>query len=213
MFGCALSDTNIFKHGTRRDHWNTGNVFFLPNISCILKRKRRVAVKYIPVLSFPHYQWQALHNSPLSIGAIWFILGRQKKKTKKRQGYIQQLPSRWCLAMSFSLLGRTCRQQRGNKQGKDAFEAGRVLHSGRFGNNSGNSECGGPGKHPAPLSPPFTPPLQDHACVRDEAVHRDTRPELRPTSHKSRSLDCKICEHIGTIKSASLVRGSPPVCT
>ncbi|GLD55314.1 serine/threonine-protein kinase TAO3-like protein [Lates japonicus] len=45
----------------------------------------------------------------------------------------------------------------------------------------------------------------DHACVRDEAVHRDTRPELRPTSHKSRSLDCKICEHIATIKSASLV--------
>lgn len=49
--------------------------------------------------------------------------------------------------------------------------------------------------------------------MRDEAVHRDTRPELRPTSHKSRSLDCKICEHIGTIKSAPLVRGSPPVYT
>lgn len=87
-----------------------------------------------------------------------------------------------------------------------------MLHSGRFANNSSssrNSECGGPGKHPAPLSPPFPPPLQDHACVRDEAVHRDTRPELRPTSHKSRSLDCKICEHIATIKSASLVRSSP----
>lgn len=88
-----------------------------------------------------------------------------------------------------------------------------MLHSGRFGNNSSssrNGECGGPGKHPAPLSPPFPPPLQDHACVRDEAVHRDTRPELRPTSHKSRSLtDCKICEHIATIKSASLVRGYP----
>uniref|UniRef100_A0A3P8SUF3 non-specific serine/threonine protein kinase n=1 Tax=Amphiprion percula TaxID=161767 RepID=A0A3P8SUF3_AMPPE len=78
-----------------------------------------------------------------------------------------------------------------------------------FGSNSSssrNSECGGPGKHPAPLSPPFPPPLQDHACVRDEAVHRDTRPELRPTSHKSRSLDCKICEHIATIKSASLIQ-------
>ncbi|KAG7498236.1 Serine serine/threonine-protein kinase TAO3 [Solea senegalensis] len=45
----------------------------------------------------------------------------------------------------------------------------------------------------------------DHACVRDEAVHRDTRPELRPTSHKNRSLNCKTCEHIATIKSASLV--------
>uniref|UniRef100_A0A3Q3JIC0 non-specific serine/threonine protein kinase n=1 Tax=Monopterus albus TaxID=43700 RepID=A0A3Q3JIC0_MONAL len=48
--------------------------------------------------------------------------------------------------------------------------------------------------------------MQDHACVRDEVVHRDTRPELRPTSHKSRSLDCKICEHIDTIKSASLIQ-------
>ncbi|CAF99248.1 unnamed protein product, partial [Tetraodon nigroviridis] len=52
---------------------------------------------------------------------------------------------------------------------------------------------------------------QDHACMRDEAVHRDTRPELRPTSHPSRSLDCKIREHIGTITSASLVRGSHPI--
>ncbi|KAK6322111.1 hypothetical protein J4Q44_G00069030 [Coregonus suidteri] len=47
----------------------------------------------------------------------------------------------------------------------------------------------------------------DHACVRDEAVHRDARPELRPTSsHKSRALDCKISERFATIKSsASLV--------
>lgn len=87
-----------------------------------------------------------------------------------------------------------------------------MLHSGRFGKQSRKSECFGPGKHPAPLSPPFTPLLQDHACMRDEAVHRDTRPELRPTSHQSRSLDCKIREHIGTITSASLVRGSHPVC-
>lgn len=86
-----------------------------------------------------------------------------------------------------------------------------MLHSGRFGKQSRKSECFGPGKHPAPLSPPFTPLLQDHACMRDEAVHRDTRPELRPTSHQSRSLDCKIREHIGTITSASLVRGSHPV--
>ena len=42
--------------------------------------------------------------------------------------------------------------------------------------------------------------------MRDEAVHRDTRPELRPTSHKSRSPDCKIREHIGAVTSASLVR-------
>uniref|UniRef100_A0A3B3WX47 non-specific serine/threonine protein kinase n=1 Tax=Poecilia mexicana TaxID=48701 RepID=A0A3B3WX47_9TELE len=46
----------------------------------------------------------------------------------------------------------------------------------------------------------------DHACVRDEAVHRDARPELRPISNQSRSLDCQICEHITTIKSAPLVR-------
>lgn len=46
--------------------------------------------------------------------------------------------------------------------------------------------------------------------MRDEAVHRDARPELRPTSHQSRSLDCKIREHIGTITSASLVRGFHP---
>uniref|UniRef100_A0A3Q3F8G1 non-specific serine/threonine protein kinase n=1 Tax=Kryptolebias marmoratus TaxID=37003 RepID=A0A3Q3F8G1_KRYMA len=49
--------------------------------------------------------------------------------------------------------------------------------------------------------------MQDHACVRDEAVHRDTRPELRPTPDKSRSPDCKkIRGHIITIKSASLIQ-------
>lgn len=86
MFGCALSDSNIFKNGSTCDHGNTGKVFFLPNISCILKRKRRVAVTYIPVLSFSDYQWQALHNSPLSTGAIWFLLfgkrGTPEKKTR-----------------------------------------------------------------------------------------------------------------------------------
>lgn len=94
-----------------------------------------------------------------------------------------------------------------SKGGKDALYAGRVLHSGRFGTDGSSSTNGGPGKHPAPLSPPFPPPLQDHACVRDEAVHRDTRPELRPTPDKSRSPDCKKTRgHLITITSASLVR-------
>lgn len=83
MFGCALSDSNLFKYGTTCDHWNTGKVFFLPNISCILKRKRRVAVKYIPVLSFSEYQWQALHNSTLSTGAIWFLLFEERGTPEK----------------------------------------------------------------------------------------------------------------------------------
>ncbi|CAB1318366.1 unnamed protein product, partial [Coregonus sp. 'balchen'] len=100
---------------------------------------------------------------------------------------------------------------RGTTQGKDAFKAGCVLDAGRHGSDSSSSsEHGGPGKRPPPLSPPFPPPLQDHACVRDEAVHRDARPELRPTSsHKSRALDCKICERFATIKSASLVGRLP----
>ncbi|KAK7895289.1 hypothetical protein WMY93_020614 [Mugilogobius chulae] len=48
---------------------------------------------------------------------------------------------------------------------------------------------------------------QEHACVRDEAVHRDTRPELRPTSPPPhRSPDCNTSEHTATVKSAYLVR-------
>lgn len=166
MFGCALSDSIIFKYGTTCDHGNTGKVFFLPNISCILKRKRRVAVKYIPVLSFSDYQWQALHNSPLSTGAICFLLFGKRGTPEKNPTTLSSClfdGACNCLAMPFSLLGRTCRQQRGNKQRKDAFNAGCVLHSGRFGSNSSysrNSECGGPGQHPAPLSPPFPPPCR-----------------------------------------------------
>ncbi|CDQ90701.1 unnamed protein product, partial [Oncorhynchus mykiss] len=102
---------------------------------------------------------------------------------------------------------------RGTTQGKDAFKAGCVLDAGRHGSDSSsNSEHRGPGKRPPPLSPPFPPPLQDHACVRDEAVHRDARPELRPTSsHKSRALDCKICECFATIKSSASLVGRLPL--
>lgn len=83
MFGCALSDSNHFKYGTTYDHGNAGKLFFLPNISCILKRKRRA---YIPAVSFSDYhQWQALHNSPVSTGAIWFLLfGKRGTPEKKR---------------------------------------------------------------------------------------------------------------------------------
>ncbi|MEQ2193861.1 hypothetical protein XENOCAPTIV_016311 [Xenoophorus captivus] len=121
---------------------------------------------------------------------------------------IQTGQNSWKISLDEGL----ARSSRGASRGKDAFNAGCVLLSGRFGtdsSSSGNNERGGPGKHPAPLSPPFPPPLQDHACVRDEAVHRDARPEQRPTSNQSRSLDCQICEHITTIKSAPLVRCAP----
>ena len=84
MFGCALSESSIFQYATTCDHRNTGKLFFLPKISCILKRKRRAAVKYIPVVSFSHYQWQALHNTPLSTGDIWFLLFWKRGTPEKR---------------------------------------------------------------------------------------------------------------------------------
>lgn len=57
MFGCVLFDSNISKYGTTYDHGNAGKVFFLQNISCILKWKRRVALKYMGLLPFSDYQW------------------------------------------------------------------------------------------------------------------------------------------------------------
>ncbi|MBN3295843.1 TAOK3 kinase, partial [Amia calva] len=49
-------------------------------------------------------------------------------------------------------------------------------------------------------------PKKDHVFIRDEAVHRDPRPELRPTSSdKSQAHNYKNRERFATIKSASLV--------
>ncbi|KAJ8415342.1 hypothetical protein AAFF_G00423220 [Aldrovandia affinis] len=49
-------------------------------------------------------------------------------------------------------------------------------------------------------------PKKDHGFIRDEAVHRDPRPELRPTSSdKSQAHNYKNRERFATIKSASLV--------
>uniref|UniRef100_A0A8C5LMB1 Serine/threonine-protein kinase TAO3 n=1 Tax=Leptobrachium leishanense TaxID=445787 RepID=A0A8C5LMB1_9ANUR len=49
-------------------------------------------------------------------------------------------------------------------------------------------------------------PKKDHAFIRDEADHRDPRPELRPTqSVQSQALHYRTRERFATIKSASLV--------
>ncbi|XP_036383883.1 serine/threonine-protein kinase TAO3 [Megalops cyprinoides] len=49
-------------------------------------------------------------------------------------------------------------------------------------------------------------PKKDHAFIRDEAAHRDPRPELRPSSSdKSQAHNYKNRERFATIKSASLV--------
>ncbi|KAJ8380166.1 hypothetical protein SKAU_G00009440 [Synaphobranchus kaupii] len=49
-------------------------------------------------------------------------------------------------------------------------------------------------------------PKKDHAFIRDEAPHRDPRPELRPaSSDKSQPHNYKNRERFATIKSASLV--------
>ncbi|KAJ8263417.1 hypothetical protein COCON_G00158740 [Conger conger] len=49
-------------------------------------------------------------------------------------------------------------------------------------------------------------PKKDHAFIRDEAAHRDPRPEPRPaSSDKSQAHNYKNRERFATIKSASLV--------
>ncbi|KAG8597900.1 hypothetical protein GDO81_002425 [Engystomops pustulosus] len=50
-------------------------------------------------------------------------------------------------------------------------------------------------------------PKKDHAFIRDEADHRDPRPELRPTpSVQSQALHYRTRERFATIKSASLLQ-------